>query len=155
MKTIRLIVGLVSILCVLGFLTSLVSAQTDYEYEIFELVNRERSRSRLDHLEWNDELARVARNFSRQMAREGFFSHADRNGRTVVQRAGDARWSKIGENLFMCARMDDFTAFSVRGWMRSPSHRKNILDREWTDTGIGVFRTRDDKVFVTQVFIRR
>lgn len=131
------------------------AAQNDAEYEIFELVNRERTRSRLSYLEWDDDLAQVARNFSRQMAREGFFDHADRNGRTVIQRAADTRWSKIGENLFMCSGMKDFSAFSVRGWMRSSSHRKNILDREWTDTGIGVHRSRDGQVFVTQVFVRR
>ena len=155
MKTIRLAAGFVSVLCVLGVLAPFVSAQSDEEYSIYELVNRERSKSRLSYLEWNDDLANVARNFSRQMAREGFFSHADRNGRTVIERAGDTQWTKIGENLFMCARMNNFTTFSVRGWMRSSSHRKNILDREWTDTGIGIYRTRDDRIYVTQLFIRR
>jgi len=150
----RLRLALLAIYIVLGS-WSASWAQSNDEYEIFELVNRERSRSRLSYLEWDDGLARIARNFSRQMAKEGFFSHADRQGRTVVQRADDTEWSKIGENLFMCGGMDNFTAFSVRGWMRSSSHRKNILDREWTDTGIGVYRTRDDKIFVTQVFIRR
>lgn len=140
--------------CLLG-LSSAAAGQSDEEYSIFELVNRERTRSRLNYLEWDEGLAKVARNFSRQMAHENFFRHADRNGRTVVDRARNARWSKIGENLFMCEAVDNFTSFSVRGWMRSSSHRKNILDREWTGTGVGVYRTRDDRVFVTQVFIRR
>lgn len=152
MKAIRLSVGLV----IVGILCSLAAfGQSNDEYEIFDLVNRERTRSRLSYLEWDNDLARVARNFSRQMAREGFFSHSDQRGRTVIQRAANESWSKIGENLFTCSGMDDFTAFSVRGWMRSPSHRRNILDREWTDTGIGVYRTRDDQVYVTQVFVRR
>ena len=133
-------------------LFSAAGAQSDEESEIFNLVNRERTRSRLSYLEWDDDLARVARNFSRQMGRESFFSHSDRDGKTVIQRAAKVSWSKIGENLFMCDGMDDFTAFSVRGWMRSPTHRRNILDREWTDTGIGIYRTRDDRVYVTQVF---
>ena len=136
-------------------LFSAAAAQLDEEADIFALVNRERTRSRLSYLEWDDDLARVARNFSRQMARENFFSHSDSEGRTVIQRASKVSWSKIGENLFMCDGMDDFAAFSVRGWMKSPSHRKNILDREWTDTGIGVYRTRDDRIYVTQVFVRR
>ena len=136
-------------------LVSNLSAQSIEESDIFGLVNKERTRSRLSYLEWDDDLARVARNFSRQMARENFFSHSDPQGRTVVQRAEDERWSKIGENLFVCAGMDDFAAFSVRGWMRSHTHRQNILDREWTDTGVGVYRTRDDRVYVTQVFVRR
>lgn len=154
MKLIRSAIGL-AVIGILFGIGSASIAQSGDESEIFDLVNRERGRSRLSYLSWDDELARVARNFSRQMAREGFFSHSDRNGRTVIQRASKVSWSKIGENLFMCSGMDDFTGFSVRGWMRSPSHRKNILDREWTDTGIGVYRTRDDEIFVTQVFVRR
>ena len=152
MKTIRLSLGI----SIIGILLTLGAfGQSNDEAEIFDLVNQVRSKARLRYLAWNDDLARVARNFSRQMARENFFSHADRNGRTVTERAADEQWSKIGENLFMCDGLDDFTAFSVRGWMKSTSHRRNILDREWTDTGIGVYRTRDDRIYVTQVFVRR
>lgn len=151
----RVLLGIVVFASAFGLLAPTALAQSNEESEIFELVNRERSRSRLGSLEWDERLARVARDFSRQMSRERFFSHNDKNGRTVVERAADARWSKIGENLFMCSAMDDFTAYSVRGWMKSPSHRKNILDREWTDTGIGVYRGRDDRIYVTQVFVRR
>ena len=150
----RFLLAIVLATVVLG-LFSAVIAQSDEESEIFRLVNRERSKSRLSYLEWDDDVARVARNFSRQMARENFFSHADRDGKTVIQRAAKVSWSKIGENLFMCDGMDDFTGFSVRGWMRSPTHRQNILDREWTDTGIGVYQTRDGTTYVTQVFVKR
>ncbi len=129
--------------------------QSSDESVIHDLINRERSRSRLAMLQWDDDLARVARNFSRQMARDGFFSHSDRQGRTVIQRASRVSWSKIGENLFMAAGMDDITSFAVRGWMKSSTHRRNLLDREWTDTGIGIYRTRDNQIFVTQVFVRR
>lgn len=139
---------------VLGLFAA-AAAQSNEESDIFELVNRERTRSRLGYLEWDDDLARVARNFSRQMALENFFGHSDRDGKTVIQRAAKVGWSKIGENLFMCDGMNDFTSFSVRGWMRSPTHRQNILDREWTDTGIGIYRTRDNRVYVTQVFVVR
>ena len=148
-----LLVFLVSATVFCAFLQA--AAQSDQEYEIFELVNRERSRFRLSILQWDDELAHIARRYSRQMAREGFFSHHDREGRSVVERAEKARWSSIGENLFMCQGMNEFTWFSVRGWMKSPTHRANILTREWTDTGIGVYRTRDDRVYVTQVFVHR
>lgn len=154
MNAIRSALGLALIVILWG-IVSIVPAQSNEESEIFDLVNRERSRARLSYLEWDDDLARVARSFSRQMARERFFSHSDREGRTVIDRASLVSWSKIGENLFMCSGMEDYSAFSVRGWMRSPTHRRNILDREWTDSGIGVYRTRDDQIYVTQVFVRR
>ena len=127
------------------------------EYQIFSLVNNERRRKRLTDLVWDDQLARLARRYSEQMARGNFFSHYDQNGDSVVERARNARlkgWSKIGENLFFCEGLDDFNAFAVRGWMQSPSHRRNILDGAWTKTGIGVASTRDGRVYITQVFMK-
>lgn len=151
----RISVTVLACISVSSFLTTAGLAQRSDEYEIFMLVNRERSRSRLRQLAWDDGLAEVARNYSRQMAREGFFSHRDSRGRSVIDRAEKIRWSKIGENLFMCTGLDDFAGFSVRGWLRSASHRRNMLDREWTETGIGVYQSRDGRVYVTQVFISR
>lgn len=132
-----------------------VSAQSGDEFEIFQLINRERSKARLSALEWDDRVASVARNYSRQMARENFFDHYDPEGRTVIERAAKLRWSKIGENLFMGDEIPNFEAFAVKGWMRSTTHRNNILDREWNATGIGVYKTNDDRIYVTQVFTSR
>ena len=134
----------------------LCSAQSRNEIEVFELVNRERARARMSGLEWDDRLAALARNYSRQMAREGFFAHHDRNGRSVGDRARAARinWSGIGENLFVCEAHSYFTTTAVKGWMKSPGHRTNILNRRWTATGIGIATSRDGSIFVTQVFTR-
>jgi uncharacterized protein YkwD len=134
-----------------------VAAQSDDEYEIFNLVNRERAKSRLAMLNWDDDLARVARSYSKKMARERFFGHYDRDGESVVERANDARlrWVKIGENLFFSDDTPQITTLSVRGWMRSATHRRNIQDRGWTATGIGIARSRDDQIYITQIFVRR
>jgi len=127
----------------------------DDEYHIYELVNRERARMRLNQLQWDDQLADLARSYSEQMADENFFSHYDRSGGTVVQRAQQQRvkgWARIGENLFETYGLDNISAFAIRGWMRSPSHRENILDRGWDATGIGIAVARDGKVYITEVF---
>lgn len=133
-------------------------SQNGDEAEIFHLVNVERTRSRLAPLAWDDRLGRLARSYSRQMAREGFFSHYDDDGNSVAERSrreGAGHWRKIGENLFTMTSHPQFTAMSVRGWMRSTSHRRNIQDREWTATGVGVAKSRDGRIYVTQVFVRR
>lgn len=127
------------------------------EHQIHYLVNNERRRKGLDDLYWDDELARMARAYSRQMARESFFSHYDRSGNSVVERArkSDIRdWSKIGENLFFCEGYDRIDALAVRGWMNSPTHRRNLLDRQFNTTGIGIAETRGGEVYITQVFTR-
>jgi uncharacterized protein YkwD len=129
----------------------------DDEEEIFALVNEERRKKRLSNLDWDDDLARVARKYSQQMAKGNFFGHFDRNGDGVEQRADAAKiqWDEIGENLYFCQGLQDFNTAAVKGWMNSPGHRQNILHKSWTDSGIGVAESRDGKIYVTQVFIRK
>ena len=152
-----MIVTAAAVVCVTFALgVSGAPGQSNEEFEIFRLVNAERSKQRLQALEWDDDVAGLARDYSRQMARQGFFGHYDSKGKTVVDRATERRvrgWSSIGENLFMCDGVDEFELASVRGWLKSPSHKRNMLSRQWAATGIGVFRSRDGRIYVTQVFI--
>jgi uncharacterized protein YkwD len=133
-------------------------AQSDDEAKVFSLVNRERSKAHLSTLEWDGRLAKLARDYSRQMAREGFFDHYDPEGHTVIDRALAARiknWSTIGENLFVCDPHDYFASTAIRGWLKSPTHRTNMLNSEWTATGIGIATAPDGSIFITQVFTRQ
>ncbi|HEX8734690.1 MAG TPA: CAP domain-containing protein [Pyrinomonadaceae bacterium] len=136
-----------------------VSANADAdEREIFDLINQERSKKGLGELNWDADLSRLARAYSQKMARENFFSHYDGVGKAVDDRAKEMRikgWSKIGENLFFCEGYDNPNALAVRGWMKSPSHRDNILDPDYTDSGIGIAVATSGRIYVTQVFIER
>lgn len=128
------------------------------EAEIFAMINQERRRKGLEELIWDEALSRLAREYSQKMARENFFSHYDRDGEAVDGRARKMRirnWNKIGENLFFSEGYGDPNSLAVRGWMKSPSHRENILDREFNVSGIGIAITRDGRIYVTQIFIKR
>lgn len=92
------------------------------------------------------------------MARGNFFSHYDRSGADIGSRVRAARvqgWRKAGENLFYCEGVEDFQDFAVKNWMKSAGHRRNILDKDWTQTGIGIALDRGKRIFVTQIFIQR
>jgi uncharacterized protein YkwD len=128
------------------------------ELDVFNRVNQERIKYRLRELDWDDEAARLARAYSARMAREHFFDHIDPDGDSVVERAERSRirnWGMIGENLFMCTAYGGFTRLAVSGWMKSPTHRQNMLDRRWTAAGVGVARDRNGQIYVTQVFLDR
>lgn len=153
MKPLSISAWLLVCLILVGVLNT--CAQSAEEIEIFELVNRERIKARLQPLEWDDRASDVARNYSRQMAREGFFGHYDQKGLTVIERASKLKWSKIGENLFMGDQISNFESFAVKGWMRSTTHRLNILDREWNTTGIGVHHSNNGLIYVTQLFLSK
>ena len=151
----KAVISLFLLFTTLIALSPAVRAGSADEHRIFDLINNERTKKRLSQLDWNDRLAGLARSYSKQMSKGNFFSHYDPDGKTVLDRAKNLKvsWQKIGENLFYCSGMPDFTDFAVRGWMRSSSHRRNVLDPAWTASGIGVYEGRDGKVYVTQVFI--
>lgn len=125
------------------------------EREIHKLINKERRKKGLSELSWSDDLERLARSYSKKMADEKFFSHYERNGDSVAQRAARLKikgWRKIGENLFMSEAYDRINSFAVANWMKSPLHRQNILDGNYTTTGIGIAESRDGTIYITQVF---
>lgn len=127
------------------------------ERKIFDLINKERNRKKIEELIWNPKLAELARSYSEKMARERFFSHFDRNGNDVAERAKNMRitkWKLIGENLFMSDDYEKIEQTAVKGWMKSPTHRDNILEEKFNETGVGLARSRDGMIYITQVFIQ-
>lgn len=133
------------------------SVSYDEERKMFEMINRERNKKGLESLIWNSKLADLARTYSEKMARERFFSHFDRNGNDVAERAKNMRitkWKLIGENLFMSEDYEKIEQMAVKGWMKSPTHRDNILEEKFNETGIGLARSRDGLIYITQVFIQ-
>ena len=143
-----------AVLCViLAVCVSAARGQSVEEYQIFQLVNAERAKQRLQPLAWDGGVAGIAREHSRQMARQKFFAHQDPRGRTVVDRASAGRvrgWSKIGENVGRGGSVDSLH----QAFMDSAGHRENILDPAWTHVGVGALYA-NDRLYVTVVFMAK
>jgi hypothetical protein len=58
-----------------------------------------------------------------------------------------------GENLFKSVHAPDPVRMAVQGWMQSPGHRRNILLKEFTETGVGIWHKGADH-YSTQLFRR-
>jgi uncharacterized protein YkwD len=108
------------------------------------LINRERTSRGLRALRHDGQLRKVAGRYSRQMVRQSFFDHVGPNGSTVRSRINGttylkraATWS-LGENLYWGSGESATPQESVQGWMHSPGHRRNVLDRRFRDIGIGI-----------------
>ena len=109
------------------------------------LVNRERTRRGLPALRANRTLQASARAYARDMVRRSFFDHVSPSGATLTERirentrylAGALRW-QIGENLAWGTGSRSTPAQIVRGWMHSPGHRANIVNRGFREMGLGV-----------------
>ena len=46
---------------------------------------------------------------------------------------------------------EDIARQAVDGWMKSPGHRRNILDGTYTESGVGVALS-DNDIYITQLF---
>ncbi|OYT72836.1 MAG: hypothetical protein CFK49_04985 [Armatimonadetes bacterium JP3_11] len=127
------------------------------EQIVHRLINEQRQRAKLPPLNWREDVARAARDHSKNMAERNFFDHIDPQLGAVDKRLNRFRiaWRACGENIFMLYGYENPAPIAVQGWMESPGHRRNILYREFTHTGVGVFyRQRDQRFYLTQIFIR-
>lgn len=122
---------------------------------VYERINLIRQQEGLNPLQPNENLAQVARDYSQRMAQEDFFSHTAPDGSTLPQRLQSAgiRYWTAGENLFYGSNVPEPAPLAVRGWMESPGHRANILQRSYTTTGVGVWQDGNTYYF-TQLFTR-
>ncbi len=129
-----------------------------YERQVFELINKKRAEAGLNLLTWNDDVARIARIHSENMANNKFFDHKGLDGSMVNNRAdavGLSKWRSIGENIAYNRGYANPPEFAVEGWMKSPAHRDNILNNRWQESGIGIAIMADGTYYFTQVFLLR
>lgn len=124
------------------------------EQRVFQAINQVRQENKLLPLKWNAKIAEVARSHSRRMASRRFFSHEDPQfgGPSDRLSAAGIAWRMCGENIFEEHGEADPVRSAVRGWMASSGHRKNILTRGFTYTGVGVAIGRDGSYTITQMF---
>ena len=127
---------------------------------LLDEVNATRGAHGVRPLADDPRLATAAIDFAAELARTRRLTHdSDTPGRrTLAERlaaAGMTQWQLIGENLAMTAGgAEAMPAQVVRLWLDSPGHRRNLLQADFTLSGIGVARTGDGHWYVTQVYAR-
>lgn len=111
------------------------------------LINAERRKRRLRPLRYNRRLATAASRHAGDMVRKRYFSHDSRDGHDFVDRIVGARYVRsrrqawvLGENLAWGSGALSSPRRIVRAWMRSPGHRRNILNRRYRDIGVAFRR---------------
>ena len=117
-------------------------------------INRLRAEQGLSQLRLNSELCSIARSHSFNMAKYGYLSHRDSLGRDFGERLDSkiAAPYQAGENVGR-NNFPDSARVVVEDWRQSPNHLKNILNKRFAETGIGVAVDSDGLVFFTQIFM--
>lgn len=124
----------------------------------FQMLNQKRAENGLKALAWSDDLERVARIHSQNMADFKFFDHRGIDGKMVSDRAdclGVGNWRSIGENIAFNRGYDAPIEKAVELWLDSPSHRHNLMDDHWKESAVGVAIAADGSYYFTQVFLLR
>lgn len=154
------------ILCAILFIEALYVAQsfiflskTDFfaaiqSEALIDLANQNRKNTKLSPLSANSRLAMAAQMKADDMAQKGYFSHTSPEGLTPwfwFEKTG-YKFVYAGENLAI--NFHDTNDVN-NAWMASPAHRSNILNRYFTEVGIGVSKgiyEGRESIFVVELF---
>ena len=138
---------------------------SELERKVHAGINAARANIGSIPLQWDNNLASVARAHSDDMTNRNYFSHDTPEGLDPTDRLHRAGLNcrkgyryGIAENIAIettLGNSDRTAAEAVQGWMDSPGHQRNLLNKEYSTTGIGasfgVWKGYK-AVYLTQVF---
>lgn len=139
--------------------TFIVFPKTNFLAAVFpnvvvDLTNNNRGAAGLSALQINSLLEEAAQQKAQDMAQKGYFDHTSPEGKTPwhwFDKIGYS-YSYAGENLAI--HFYDSQDL-VKSWMNSSSHKTNILNKNFTETGIGVatgLYKGKETVYIVQLF---
>lgn len=122
---------------------------SETEMKVIELTNAERRKNGLSDLKADASLSNVARDKSKDMQTNNYFSHTSPTHGSPFDMMRDygISYNTAGENIAMGQRSPEEV---VQAWMDSEGHRKNILNGEFTHIGVGYV---EEGNYWTQMFI--
>ena len=121
---------------------------------IVKEVNPIREESGFLKLQINEKLSAAAQLKAEDMIKRGYFSHTGPNGErpwSWLEKV-DYKYAAAGENLAIdCSN----PKVLIDAWLKSPLHRKNILNGYFSDIGIGIAKGNFEgrKTIVTVMFL--
>ncbi len=143
----------IAIFLTLTIQTPVVLASEIRGASIFKAVNEERLSHGRMPLTPSKALVDAAQAKADHMARLHYFAHSYGNIslRTFLKKQS-YRYRVAGENL---AKSYDSTESLMDAWLLSPTHRANILDPDFKETGIGIARDGNNLLIVQYFGTRR
>jgi uncharacterized protein YkwD len=87
-------------------------------------------------LKWNEKLEKAAFQHSQDMLENKYFSHNSPDGKKAGDRLDRLgyRWTAYGENI---AQGYSSEKQVVEGWLSSPGHCRNIMNKMYREMGVG------------------
>ena len=136
-------------------LSNVLGIATDISIsKLFNLTNDERTKLNLPTLQMNTQLASAAQKKAEDMFKKDYWAHFGPNGGSpwdFIKQSG-YQYEFAGENL---AKNFLFSKNVVDAWMDSPSHKENIVKKEYTEVGYAVVNgmlNGEETTLVVQMF---
>ncbi len=128
-----------------------VSTMNSDEQEVFDLINKQRTANGLTALKNDNEVQRMARIKAQDMVDNKYFSHTSPTYGSPFDMLNSFKisYKTAGENI----AGNSSNSGAVTAWMNSSGHKANILNSNFTYTGIGVVSSSVYGKMYVQVFI--
>jgi uncharacterized protein YkwD len=144
----------------------------EIEQELAQRINEYRSQKGRNELRQIGDLRRNARGYSKDMAERGFYSHRNPEGQGVQHRvamrfpfcdsAGEnihkvpldkkVRQAATGEVITIDSQ-SQLSDIIFEDWRASPGHNRNMLNRRWDSSGVGIYVDEDKEwIYATHQF---
>lgn len=122
------------------------------ERELLQETNEQRKKKKLGEVNPNSILMSLARSYAKQLAEKNVLTH-ELNGQDLSKRIKKSGYvfRFVGENL----AVGSYTPTEVvKAWMGSKPHRHNLLNSDFTEIGIGIYKNKNGQIFYCQIFGR-
>jgi uncharacterized protein YkwD len=118
--------------------------------ELLKLTNEERKKAGVPALTINSKLEAAARMHSRNMAKQEMMEHElDGKGPADRVKEQEYQFRALAENI---AERQKTPAEAIKSWMESEGHRTNLLNKDYTEIGVGSAESAKGVRYWTQVF---
>lgn len=119
--------------------TNAVTTDTTFVNNVVNLTNKDRKAAGLSELTINKKLSDAAYAKALDMLQNNYFAHVSPSGKTPWSwmEAENYNYIYAGENLAINFKTPEETETA---WMNSPSHKENILGKNYSEVGIAEAR---------------
>ncbi|MFD0764681.1 CAP domain-containing protein [Mucilaginibacter lutimaris] len=126
-----------------------VAGYASFKQQFLDLINETRAKGckcgnkwypPAPSMVWNDDLEEAAKGHAKDMAKQNYFSHESKDGRTMTTRIITAGYVFKGWKSFAVGENIAFGQTSIpevmTGWFKSEGHCKNLMNPGFKEVGV-------------------
>jgi uncharacterized protein YkwD len=151
-----LTIAALSLFCIPKSYSESEADLSNLEQQVYQRINAARNDHQAPLLSWNEKVAVEAKRHAKNMVDRGFYTHEDPERGELDKRLDDSGidWIRCAENIYRENGLSKPVEDAVKSWLQSPGHRSNMLDTDFSETGIGAAASRNGTIYIVQIFIK-